>query len=65
VTRLRTAAGEGGVTLDELADRLDRALTAVTRADPEWSVEGAFLIEVGAQTVPNTLSPASPSPGRM
>lgn len=35
VARLRTAAGEGRLTLDELADRLDRALTAVTRADLE------------------------------
>ncbi len=33
VTRLRTAAGEGRLTLDELADRLDRALAAVTRAE--------------------------------
>jgi hypothetical protein len=33
VARLRTAAGEGRLALDELADRLDRALTAVTRAD--------------------------------
>ena len=33
VVRLQTAAGEGRLTLDELADRLDRALTAVTRAD--------------------------------
>jgi Domain of unknown function (DUF1707)/Cell wall-active antibiotics response 4TMS YvqF len=35
VARLRTAAGEGRLALDELADRLDRALTAVTRADLE------------------------------
>ncbi|HYN51192.1 MAG TPA: DUF1707 domain-containing protein [Thermoleophilaceae bacterium] len=35
VTRLRTAAGEGRLSLDELADRLDRALSAVTRADLE------------------------------
>jgi hypothetical protein len=33
VDRLRTAAGEGRLTLDELANRLDQALTAVTRAD--------------------------------
>jgi Domain of unknown function (DUF1707)/Cell wall-active antibiotics response 4TMS YvqF len=33
--RLRTAAGEGRLTLDELADRLDRALAAGTRADLE------------------------------
>jgi hypothetical protein len=31
VGRLRTAAGEGRLALDELADRLDRALSAVTR----------------------------------
>ncbi len=35
VARLRTAAGEGWLALDELADRLDRALTAVTRAQLE------------------------------
>jgi hypothetical protein len=35
VARLRTAAGEGRLTLDELADRLDRALSAGTRAELE------------------------------
>ena len=35
VTRLRTGAGEGRLALDELAERLDRALTAVTRAELE------------------------------
>lgn len=35
VGRLRTAAGEGRLALDELADRLDRALNAVTRDDLE------------------------------
>lgn len=35
VARLRIAAGEGRLTLDELANRLDRALAAVTRADLE------------------------------
>jgi len=35
VDRLRTAAGEGRLTLDDLAERLDRALAAVTRADLE------------------------------
>ena len=35
VASLRTAAGEGRLTLDELADRLERALAAVTRADLE------------------------------
>ena len=33
VDRLRTAAGEGRLTLDELANRLDQALAAATRAD--------------------------------
>jgi hypothetical protein len=35
VVRLRAAAGEGRLTLDELADRLERALSAGTRADLE------------------------------
>ena len=35
VTRLRTAAGEGRLTLDELAERLERAFSAVTRAELE------------------------------
>jgi Domain of unknown function (DUF1707)/Cell wall-active antibiotics response 4TMS YvqF len=35
VGRLQTAAGEGRLALDELAERLDRALNAVTRADLE------------------------------
>ena len=35
VARLRTAAGEGRLALDELADRLDRAFAAVTRAELE------------------------------
>ena len=35
VTRLRKAAGEGRLALDELADRLDRAFSAVTRAELE------------------------------
>jgi Domain of unknown function (DUF1707)/Cell wall-active antibiotics response 4TMS YvqF len=35
VSQLRTAAGEGRLALDELADRLDRALTAATRAELE------------------------------
>jgi hypothetical protein len=33
VERLRGAAGEGRLTLDDLADRLDRALAAVTRGE--------------------------------
>jgi hypothetical protein len=35
VERLRTAAGDGRLSLDELADRLERAFNAVTRADLE------------------------------
>jgi hypothetical protein len=35
VSRLRTAAGEGRLALDELADRLDHALSAATRAELE------------------------------
>jgi hypothetical protein len=35
VARLRTAAGEGRLALDGLADRLERALGAVTRAELE------------------------------
>jgi hypothetical protein len=35
VARLRTAAGEGRLALDELAERLDRALAAVTRDELE------------------------------
>ncbi len=35
VDRLRTAAAEGRLTLDDLTDRLDQALAAVTRADLE------------------------------
>jgi ketosteroid isomerase-like protein len=34
-TRLRTAAGEGRLTLDELADRLESAFGAATRAELE------------------------------
>ena len=33
--RLRTAAGDGRLSLDELADRLEAALGATTRADLE------------------------------
>lgn len=35
VARLRTAAGEGRLALDELAERLDRAFAAATRAELE------------------------------
>jgi Domain of unknown function (DUF1707) len=49
VVRLQTAAGEGRLTLDELADRLDRALTAVTRAElePLTTVEVSGLAVMG------------------
>ena len=35
VAQLRTAAGDGRLTLEELAERVDRALAAVTRAELE------------------------------
>jgi hypothetical protein len=35
VARLQTAAGEGRLALDELAERLDRAFAAVTRSELE------------------------------
>lgn len=52
VARLQTAAGEGRLTLDELADRLDRALTAVTRAD----------LEPLTTDLPEQATPAPPVP---
>jgi Domain of unknown function (DUF1707)/Cell wall-active antibiotics response 4TMS YvqF len=48
VTRVRAAAGEGRLTLDELADRIDRALTAATRAE----------LEPLTADLPESLSPA-------
>lgn len=51
VARLQAAAGEGRLTLDELADRLDRALSAVTRADLE-------------PLTGDLPGPATPVPGR-
>ena len=51
VARLQAAAGEGRLTLDELADRLERALSAVTRADLE-------------PLTGDLPGPATPPPGR-
>ena len=53
VTRLRTAAGEGRLALDELADRLDQAFSAVTRAELEPLTED--LPEQSVQT-PSTAN---------
>ena len=50
VTRLQTAAGEGRLALEELADRLERALSAVTR--PELEVLTADLPEQAAPAPP-------------
>jgi hypothetical protein len=50
VARLQTAAGEGRLALDELADRLDRALGAVTR--PELEVLTADLPEQAVPAAP-------------
>jgi hypothetical protein len=50
VARLQTAAGEGRLALEELADRLERALSAATR--PELEVLTADLPEQGAPAVP-------------
>jgi Domain of unknown function (DUF1707)/Cell wall-active antibiotics response 4TMS YvqF len=52
--RLRTAAGEGRLTLDELADRLDAALRATTRAE----------LEPLTVDLPATPAPAPPGSGR-
>ena len=51
VARLRTAAGEGRLALDELAERLDRALTAVTRAE----------LEPLTRDLPQQPAPATPA----
>ncbi len=50
VARLQTAAGEGRLALEELAERLDRALSAATRAELE--VLTADLPEQAAPAVP-------------
>ncbi len=52
VTRLRTAAGEGRLDLDELADRVDRALGAVTRAELE-----SLTTDLPEQPAPTTATP--------
>jgi hypothetical protein len=50
VARLQTAAGEGRLALEELADRLERALSAATR--PELEVLTADLPEQSAPAPP-------------
>jgi hypothetical protein len=50
VARLQTAAGEGRLPLEELADRLERALSAATR--PELEVLTADLPEQAAPGLP-------------
>jgi hypothetical protein len=50
VARLQTAAGEGRLALEELADRLERALSAATRQELE--VLTADLPEQAAPAVP-------------
>jgi hypothetical protein len=52
--RLRAAAGEGRLSLDELAERLDAALGATTRAD----------LEPLTADLPATVAPAVPGSGR-
>jgi hypothetical protein len=51
VARLQTAAGEGRLALEELADRLDRALGAVTRTE----------LEVLTADLPEQAAPAAPA----
>jgi Domain of unknown function (DUF1707)/Cell wall-active antibiotics response 4TMS YvqF len=53
VARLRSAAGDGRLTLDELAERLDRAFAAVTRVD----------LEPLTADLPERSTPAAP-PGK-
>jgi Domain of unknown function (DUF1707)/Cell wall-active antibiotics response 4TMS YvqF len=50
VARLQTAAGDGRLALEELADRLERALSAATR--PELEVLTADLPEQSAPAPP-------------
>jgi Domain of unknown function (DUF1707)/Cell wall-active antibiotics response 4TMS YvqF len=50
VARLRTAAGEGRLALDELADRLDGAFAALTRGELELLTRD--LPEQQADTLP-------------
>jgi hypothetical protein len=51
VARLQTAAGQGRLALEELADRLERALAAVTRSE----------LEVLTADLPEQPAPAPPA----
>jgi Domain of unknown function (DUF1707)/Cell wall-active antibiotics response 4TMS YvqF len=51
VARLQTAAGEGRLALEELADRLERALSAATRAE----------LKVLTADLPEQAAPAPPA----
>jgi hypothetical protein len=51
VSRLQTAAGEGRLALEELADRLERALSAATRRE----------LEVLTADLPEQTAPAPPT----
>ena len=57
VDRLREAAGEGRLTLEELADRSEAAYAAVSRADLDQ------LVAVPAATTSSAV-PGAPSAGR-
>ena len=65
VSQLRTAAGEGRLSLDELAARLERALTAVTRADLEPLTRDLPVADAAAAGAPAAAdaSAAATSPG--
>jgi Domain of unknown function (DUF1707)/Cell wall-active antibiotics response 4TMS YvqF len=54
VARLQTAAGDGRLALEELADRLERALAAATRSELE--VLTADLPEQAAEALPAAKS---------
>jgi Domain of unknown function (DUF1707) len=51
VARLQTAAGEGRLALDEVADRIERALGAVTRSE----------LDVLTADLPEQATPAPPA----
>ena len=66
VSQLRTAAGEGRLSLDELAERLERALTAVTRADLEPLTRDLPVADAAAAGAPAAAADApaaATSPG--
>ena len=52
VSRLRTAVRDGRLTLDELTDRVERALTAVTRAELEPLIADLPAESAAAPAVP-------------